>query len=115
MSTQIQKPKRGDCGTCHWFDPMLQQAKPALGLPPQPRIGLCLFNPPQPYPVQQQVSGTQFLPQGPQVAPSTVGMTPPTTELRRCSHWRPLGTQPPFDDLIRPFATKGEIQDEIQQ
>ena len=41
------KPRKGDCGTCHWFEPETEQIE--VGKPKgQPRAGLCLLRPPIP-------------------------------------------------------------------
>jgi hypothetical protein len=107
----LPKPKRGYCGTCHWFE-----ANPTeMQTQNQPRIGLCFVNPPQAAPSMGQVRGSQFTAGGPQMAPTSVGLTPPTSELRRCSEWRPMGTLPPFDDTIRPGYKHEESVDEIKQ
>jgi hypothetical protein len=80
-------PKKGNCGTCHWFERGPQE-------PPkdQPWAGSCLVNPPIPVLTQQQVS-KGLGPRGPemQIVPAVLGLLPTTDESRRCSLWRPAG------------------------
>lgn len=108
MTESSPKPKRGNCGTCSWFEPFPANMQPVAGrgnIPIGLKIplqGVCQFNPPQPVPSFQQVPGSQFTAQGPQQAPTAMGLRPPVHELLRCSQWRPVGTDPPFYDTLRP-------------
>ena len=103
------KLKRGDCGTCHWFEafPTEMQKQPI-------RHGFCLGGLPVPVP-QQQMVGSVLAPEKMQVVTSAAGMRPPTTENSRCPQWRPMGTQPPYDDMIRPNAPKEEYKEDLKQ
>lgn len=85
----MTKPKRGDCGTCHWFERV-----PQPPLDDQPWLGFCCVNPPTPFVGMQEVPGSRLSPHGPQAAPAIQGMLPPTNELRRCEKWWPFGKLP---------------------
>lgn len=108
MTESLPKPKKGNCGTCNWFEaaPKEMQPQPGRGGIPigikVPLQGICCFNPPQAVPTMGHVQGSQFSPQGPQQAPTAFGVRPPVNELLRCSQWRPAGTDPPFYDTLRP-------------
>lgn len=85
-TNRMNKPKRGDCGTCHWFEMGPQQP------PKGPKQGSCLVNPPVPVMGQQQrIKGLG--PNGPEmeIMQIQIGMLPPTQEDRRCALWRPAG------------------------
>lgn len=96
-----EKPSRGQCGTCCWFE-----VWPGDPDPGQPIVGSCVVSPPQPYFQQMMKKPSAVVdpskPQIPEFTSSVSGMVPPTNEFRKCSLWRPFGTQPPFDDSIRP-------------
>ena len=90
------KAKRGDCGTCLWFDRVPEEPKNN-----DPWSGWCLYNPPVPR-IDTQVNQLTN-----QIRPMFQGIVPPTFETRRCHHWRPAGTAPPFDDefeMVRPHG-----------
>lgn len=73
---QVRKPRKGDCGLCHWFERAPNE--PRAG---SPWSGICLYNPPAPMPtVAQSALG------GP---PQQMmqGIHPPVSELGRCHHW----------------------------
>jgi hypothetical protein len=89
-------PKRGNCGTCHWFEPEGQA--PTNG---QPWAGLCLANPPV---AAQTMVPSGLGPHGPMMRPAIQGMVPPTNDNRRCAQWRPAGMLP---DLALEFANAG--------
>ncbi len=82
----VKKPRRGDCGTCHWFE--REEMSPQPGMP---WSGVCLLNPP--------VSNLGMVaaglgPQGPMMRQQLQGICPPTHELRRCQWWRAFGRVP---------------------
>jgi hypothetical protein len=84
------KPRKGDCGTCHWFEPETEQIE--VGKPKgQPRAGLCLLRPPIP---MQTMIPAGLGPQGPMMKPALQGVCPPTSENRRCEGWRAFGMLP---------------------
>jgi len=109
----ITKPKRGDCGTCHWFEQW-----PGAPDPGTPSQGSCVANPPAPiaHPVQikQPAIVDPTKQQPPAFTLQVQGIVPPTNELRRCSQWRPAGTQPPFDDMIRPGTSRRERETDYE-
>jgi len=73
---QVRKPRKGDCGTCHWFERAPNE--PRAGVP---WSGICLYNPP--------LAG-QALIQSPIGGPSQAmlqGIHPPVSEIARCHHW----------------------------
>lgn len=124
MTTQqVQKPGKGNCGTCCWFEafPKEMQPMPGRGGVPLgvkvPMQGVCQVNPPQPFPSMQQIPGSQFTQQGAQAAPTSIGLRPPVHELLRCSLWRPMGVDPPFYDNLRPGlkTPKEETNDQTRQ
>lgn len=86
----MNAPKRGNCGTCHWFEPNPD--------PSQAGTGLCYVTPP--VPAQTMVSAG-LGPQGPMMKPALQGLSPPTHENRRCAQWRPAGMLP---DLALEFS-----------
>lgn len=90
------KPKRGNCGSCHWFEVATIQQNGE-------RQGTCCVNPPLAVQVMQMVPGSQLHPQGPQMQPATAGLRPPTTESARCEKWRPAGMLPE-EALRAPLA-----------
>ena len=100
---RTRNPKRGECGTCHWFEaePLERQN------PDFPRTGLCFAMPANAAPTL--VPG-RLGPQGREMEQKWQAINPPTNEIRRCSLWRPMGTQPPYDDHMRPGA-KLETED----
>jgi hypothetical protein len=87
---RAHKVKRGDCGTCQWFERVPEQPKND-----EPWAGWCLHN----QPIASQ--GFQQLgvagPQGQNVRPVLQGVVPPTFETRRCAQWWPAGAQTPWD------------------
>ena len=89
-SPRAHKIKRGDCGSCQWFDRVPEEPKNN-----DPWAGWCLYNPPV---AAQTMVPAGLGPQGPMVKPMMQGVVPPTLETRRCHLWRPIGTAPPFDD-----------------
>ena len=78
----MTKPRRGDCGGCHWFEL-------APGQQGGIRTGFCMANPPvaapsvQPHPVMQG-QGRMVL----------QGFRPPVAETDRCEKWRTAGAIP---------------------
>jgi hypothetical protein len=73
---QVRKPRKGDCGTCHWFERAPQE--PRAGAP---WSGVCLYNPPATMPTVVQSAlggGAQQMLQG---------VHPPVSEIARCHHW----------------------------
>jgi hypothetical protein len=92
---KLPKPKRGECGTCHWFEPAPTEIQPA----DQPRQGTCVVKPPAPIPVMTLKPGSQLLPSGPQAQQGVQGIRPPTHELLRCGEWIAFGTFPPPEML----------------
>jgi hypothetical protein len=108
MTARLAKPSRGQCGTCDWFE--VWPGNPDPGVPLQ---GSCVVNPPQPVLQVQQVPMSAIVDptraaQAARMQQSIQGMVPPTNEFRKCQHWRPMGTQPPFDDHIRPGISSRE-------
>lgn len=81
------KAKRGDCGTCHWFDRVPEEPKNN-----EPWAGWCLYAPPIASQTHVQTVGG--------VKPMFQGVVPPTLETRRCHLWRPFGVIPnqPWED-----------------
>jgi len=73
---QVRKPRKGDCGTCHWFE--RAPAEPKAGVP---WSGICLYNPPGPMPVVAQSS------LGGPPQQMMQGVHPPVSEIGRCHHW----------------------------
>jgi len=73
---QVRKPRKGDCGTCHWFERALQEPKAGL-----PWSGICLYNPPliNQTAIPNVVSG--------QMQAMMQGIHPPVSEIARCHHW----------------------------
>jgi hypothetical protein len=72
----VTKPRRGDCGSCHWFEMMANQANGS-------RIGQCMVNPPV------AMQGMQQNPLAPnQVRPVLQGIRPPVAETDRCEKWK---------------------------
>ncbi len=73
---QVRKPRKGDCGTCHWFERAPNE--PRAGTP---WAGVCLYNPPIPGQTVMQS------PLGGPPQPMLQGIHPPTQELLRCHFW----------------------------
>ena len=116
MATKFPKPKRGECGTCHWFEVWPHHNQN----PDSPLGGSCVVSPPHPYQQMQPIKGTQLSQQGTQFTTVAAGMVPPTHELRRCSLWRPCGANPPYDDTmkfgpIKPANDNEEDHSEAKQ
>jgi len=80
----MTKPRRGQCGTCHWWDYDASQANGQ-------RVGRCMVNPPV---AAQTMMPGGIGPQGPMVRPAWQGIRPPTLESDRCSKWHPAGQVP---------------------
>src|SRR6202030_1123099 len=80
---QVRKPRKGDCGTCHWFERAPNE--PRAGAP---WSGICLYNPPGPMPVVAQSS------LGGPPQQMMQGVHPPVSEIGRCHLWRPFGMLP---------------------
>jgi hypothetical protein len=80
------KARRGDCGTCHWFERVPEQPSGD-----NPWAGWCLYAPPV---CSQTMVPAGLGPQGPMMKPAMQGLVPPTYETRRCHLWRPFGTMP---------------------
>lgn len=77
----MTKPRRGDCGSCHWFELAPQQQNGQ-------RIGKCMVNPPV------AMQGMQQNPLAPQQARMILqGIRPPVAETDRCEKWRAAGVQ----------------------
>jgi hypothetical protein len=75
---QVRKPRKGDCGTCHWFERAPQEPKAG-----NPWSGICLYNPP----IAGQTMMPQMGPQGMQATPMFQGIAPPVSEIGRCHLW----------------------------
>lgn len=77
----MTKSRRGDCGSCHWFelDPTQQNGN---------RVGYCMVNPPV------AAQGMQQNPITNQVRPILQGIRPPVSEHDRCEKWRQAGVLP---------------------
>jgi hypothetical protein len=86
---QVRKPRRGDCGTCHWFERAPEQPKAGI-----PWAGYCFCN----VPIIGQIMAMKMTAQGNMPVPQITGSRPPTFEIDRCEKWRPAGAMPPFDD-----------------
>jgi hypothetical protein len=73
---EVRKPRKGDCGTCHWFERAPNEPRPGV-----PWSGICLYNPPQigNAVVQSSLGGP------PQAMMQ--GIHPPVSEIARCHHW----------------------------
>ena len=82
---QVRKPRKGDCGTCHWFE--RASAEPKAGMP---WSGYCHYNPP----LAAQTAVPQMGAQGMQMQPMWQGVCPPVSELGRCHLWWPFGKLP---------------------
>lgn len=74
----MSKARKGDCGTCHWFEM-------------EGDGHVCLVNPPV---ISQTMIPAGMGPQGPMMKPALQGLCPPTRENRRCEKWRPAGRLP---------------------
>ena len=79
---EMTKPRRGDCGSCHWFE--LQP-----GEVNGHRIGNCMVAPPTPLPSMQQHPVMQN-----QARMVTHAIRPPVAETDRCEKWRVFGAMP---------------------
>lgn len=92
----MTKPKRGNCGTCHWFERGPNE-------PPKDGVwqGSCLVNPPIPFLMAQNkmVPGPKGMQQ--YTEPMNMTMLPMTQEDRRCSLWRPAGMLPSLATLSK--------------
>ena len=82
----VRKPRKGDCGTCHWFERV--PAEPKAG---NPWSGYCNYNPP----IAAQTAVPQMGAQGMQMQAMWQGVCPPVSELGRCHHW--IGARQYFD------------------
>jgi hypothetical protein len=76
---QVRKPRKGDCGTCHWFERAPQEPKAGV-----PWSGICLYNPPliNQTAIPNVLSG--------QMQAMMQGIHPPVSEIARCHHWTSL-------------------------
>jgi hypothetical protein len=74
----VRKVKKGDCGTCHWFERAPAEPKPGV-----PWAGYCHYNPP----IAGQTMVAQMGPQGMGAAPMFQGILPPVFEIARCHFW----------------------------
>jgi hypothetical protein len=72
----VRKARKGDCGTCHWFE--RQPNQPRAG---QPWTGLCLVNPP----AASQTMVHSAVGGPPQ--PMLQGVHAPVSEIGRCHMW----------------------------
>jgi hypothetical protein len=78
----MTKSRRGDCGSCHWFELVEGQQN-------GDRVGHCMVNPPV------AMQGMQQNPLAPQQARMVLqGIRPPVAETDRCEKWRPCGVTP---------------------
>lgn len=84
----MNKPKRGDCGTCHWWE-FAGTLKAPNG--DEVRNGFCCVNPPVPVMTVGQAPGSVLSNSQPRMVQGVQGMLPPQTELGRCQKWRPTG------------------------
>jgi hypothetical protein len=75
---QVRKSRKGDCGTCHWFE--RASSEPKAGVP---WAGYCHYNPP----VAGQTMVPTLGPQGQGMAPMFQGILPPVFEIGRCHFW----------------------------
>lgn len=82
------KPRRGNCGSCHWFECGPVHPAQVNGAE---RQGICMVAPPIAVAVNQQ-SGLAAPGRGPQLG--SIGLRPPTGENGRCAQWRPAGVLP---------------------
>lgn len=89
----VDKPKRGTCGTCHWWE-FSNVITPPNG--EQIRNGVCMVNPPVPVMIAAPMPQNVLTPGGPQqrMGAAVQGMLPPQTELGRCSRWIAAATFP---------------------
>jgi len=82
---QVRKPRKGDCGLCHWFERANEEPKAGI-----PWAGYCMLNPP----IAAQTVIPAIGPQGQFMKPQFQGIRPPTFETDRCQYWRPFGKLP---------------------
>lgn len=87
----MDKPKRGNCGSCQWWE-----FAGAIRSPngDEVRNGFCMVNPPVPVMVATPAPGSALSAGGPRMIPGVQGMLPPQTENGRCAQWRAAGMLP---------------------